>query len=153
MSRTLFTGLSDGVIRLAPLTRFNWEECLGLEVEQSQRNHLPSILHSIAQSKFEACTPCGIFSQGTLCGFLLFCQFQQACWITRVMVDRRWQRQGIGGRAVALAIRHLQSHPGCREIRTSVAGQNFAALQLFRLAGFVPIGDEEGDEVVMRFRG
>lgn len=143
---------SDGVVRVAPLTRFNWEQVLDLEPEPAQRAFMPDLLHSIAQSKFENCTPCGIWHQGALCGFLLYCQFQQACWISRVLVDRRWQRQGIAQRAVNLVVKHLRSHPGCREIRTSVAAENFAALALFVSAGFEPMGDDEA-EVILRFRG
>lgn len=139
---------------LVPLDRFNWELCLKIEIHEAQRAFTPSILHSLAQAKFEQLTPYGVLHQGEVVGFLMFGTFGGICWINRIIIDRKLQGKGIGSAALGLLLRKLRSNTHCQEIRTSYAEGNRAAERLFLGNGFVPMESALGDgEVVMQFAG
>lgn len=136
---------------LIPLDRYNWELCLKIEIHEDQRAYTPGILHSLAQSKFEQLTPNGIVYQGEMVGFLMYGTFGGICWITRIIIDRKVQGQGIGQSALAQLVRKLRGNTHCQEIRTSYAEGNHAAERLFASSGFVPMESAlEDGEVVMR---
>lgn len=139
---------------IVPLDRYNWELCLKIEIHESQRAFTPSILHSLAQAKFEALTPYGVVYQGEMIGFLMYGTFGGICWINRIIIDRQYQGKGLGSAALTLLLRKLRNYTDCKEIRTSYAEENRAAERLFSANGFVPMASALDDgEVVMRYEG
>ena len=86
-------------------------------------------------------------------GFLMYGEFDAICWISRFMIDKRFQEQGIGKTALRQLLDLLRSQPRCREIRTSFSRKNALAEYFFRAQGFEPIGDGLDKEIVMRYRG
>jgi diamine N-acetyltransferase len=144
---------NDLRVTIKPLTRFSWEKATTLQLHEYQEDFMPSVLFSIAQSKFENLFPYGIFQGEELVGFLMYGEFDGVCWVSRIMVDKHHQEQGIGKTALRQLLDILRSHPKCREIRTSFARQNALAEYFFRSAGFEMIGEGVGNEMVMRFRG
>lgn len=139
-------------VSLTLLNRLNWETVIDLEVDNDQKEFVPDNLYSIAQSKFENCSPFGILFGTRMVGFIMYCNFSQICWINRVMVDRYHQRQGIGTQAISLLIQKLKPNPACREIRTSIKRENAIAEYVFMQAGFKRMGEVDG-EVIMRYSG
>ena len=140
-------------IQISPLTRFNWEKATELQLQDYQKDFLPSVMYSLAQSKFENLHPLGIFENDTLVGFLMYGEFDGRCWINRVMIDKDFQEQGIGKAALRQLLDLLRRNPKCREIRTSFARQNALAEYFFRSAGFELLDDGLVDEIVMVYRG
>lgn len=140
---------TDPEIRVVRLNRLNWEAVLELRPDEDQKDYLPDNLYSIAQSKFENCTPFGILQGAAWVGFIMYCNFDGICWINRIMVDYRFQKHGIGRKALDLMIKQLRLNPGCQEIRTSFVQHNALAEYLFKSAGFRRIGEPVGDEIVM----
>lgn len=138
-------------VTISPLTRFNWEQVLELELHDYQEDFLPSNLYSLAQSRFEDLEPFGIFLDGKMVGFLMYGEFSGVCWINRVMIDRDYQEKGIGYKAVELLLGKLARHPKCGEIRTSFARQNALAEYFFGKLGFQKISDGLDGEIVMRW--
>lgn len=136
-------------IVIRPLDRFNWTDFLHLELTDSQQQFVPSILHAIAESKFDPCTPMGIWQGNQPVGFLQYCNFNRTCWISRVIIGKDFQRQGIGREALGLLLARLNG-PDCAEIRTSVHKENKAALAFFHQLGFREMGEDEW-ETVLRF--
>ncbi|MEY3443697.1 MAG: hypothetical protein RLZZ519_1978, partial [Bacteroidota bacterium] len=59
---------TDPTVQIKPLTRFNWEQATSLQLHDYQEDFLPSVLFSIAQSKFENLFPYGIFEGEELVG-------------------------------------------------------------------------------------
>ena len=147
------TPSTDQKVQIKPLTRFNWEQATRLELFDYQEDFLPSVLFSIAQSKFENLYPYGIFEGDHLVGFLMYGEFDAICWISRIMIDKNHQEQGIGKAALRQLLDLLRNQPKCKEIRTSFARQNALAEYFFRTSGFEPIGDGLDKEIVMRYRG
>ena len=124
--------LSDGVIEVYPLDRFNWESVAGLKVREDQQAFLPENLFSIAQSRFEPGSEVlGIRYKGIPVGMLIcLLQTSGVLWISRIMVEAGHQRLGIGKRALKLLLHYEEGRTGVREIRTSVAKTNLFAFGL-----------------------
>ena len=140
-------------VTVRPLNRFNWENAANLELHDYQTDFMPSNLHSIAQSKYENLTPCGIFAGDDLVGFLMYGNFSGVYWINRIMVDKAYQELGFGREALGKLLLQLKSKPDCHEIRTSFVRQNAIAEYFFGKAGFKRIADGLDDEIVMRWMG
>lgn len=140
-------------VQIRPLTRFNWEEATRLQLHDYQEDFLPSILFSLAQSKFEHLFPYGIFEGERMVGFLMYGEFDAICWISRFMIDKHHQEQGVGKMALRQLLDLLRSQPKCKEIRTSFSRKNALAEYFFRSQGFEPMGDALEKEIVMRWRG
>lgn len=133
---------------IVPLDRYNWEQSLAISVAPDQRAFLPSILHSLAQSKFENLTPMGVLHHAKMVGFLMYGEFSGLCWINRIMIDQQFQGQGIGKAALSLLLEQLKRKRSCREIRTSYAIHNEGAANLFRSVGFRANPDPIDQEIV-----
>jgi diamine N-acetyltransferase len=138
-------------VTISELTRFNWENALELELHDYQKDFLPEVMYSIAQSKFENLHPYGIFLNGTMVGFLMYGIFGGVSWISRIMVDKNHQEKNIGTEALQLILKKLTRHPDSAEIRTSFSHQNALAEYFFTTNGFKRIPGNLGDEIVMRY--
>lgn len=134
------------------LTRYNWEEATQLRLYDYQEDYLPGVLHTIAQSKYENVFPHGIFLGERMVGFIAYGEFSGVCWVSRVLVDRDFQNQGVGRDALAILLGRLRKDPKCREIRTSFAKQNALAEYFFGSMGFEKLGEGLDDEIVMVLR-
>lgn len=139
-------------ITLRPLNRFNWEAATQLELHDYQSDFMPSILHSIAQSKFEKLEPMGIFAEDDLVGFAMYGNFSGVCWINRIMLDKAHQEKGYGKKALQLILNKIKTRPNCQEIRTSFVHANALAEYFFGKMGFQRITDGLDGEIVMRWR-
>ena len=142
---------TDRKVVVKPLNRFTWEKATHLELHDYQEDFLPSVLYSLAQSKFENLFPYGIFDGDALVGFLMYGEFDGVCWISRIMVDKAHQTKGIGRKALSQILEVLRSQPRCKEIRTSFARQNALAEYFFKSAGFEQIAEGLDKEIVMRW--
>ena len=136
-------------IKLQPITRLNWEQCIALEPEDVQKKHIPSNLFSLAQAHYEQCEPFGIYFGEKMVGFLMICYFSQIPWITRIMIDKEFQGNGWGAKALQEAIAYIKSKTGVYEIRTTIASSNALAEHLFTQAGFKRKSDIDEKEFMM----
>lgn len=136
---------------LIPLTGFNWEQVASLELAENQKDFLPDNLFSIAQSKFDVKTiPFGIIYKEHVVGFAMYANRNGIFWITRIMVDKNYQQQGIGSTALRKLVEMIRRKSDCREVRTSVSRDNIWGQYLFAAGGFEPMGQDE-KEVIMKY--
>lgn len=135
-------------VHLVPLDRYNWEKLLDLQISPDQQAFLPSTLYSLAQSKFEDLTPLAIMADEQLVGYVMYGEFGGICWITRIVIDHEFQRQGLGRAALEELLHQLQRNIRCKEIRTSHAPSNYAAEAFFESLGFEPVAQPLENEVV-----
>ncbi len=130
------------------LNRFNWENYLSIEITQSQKEFCPSVLYSLAQAFFENAFAYGINHQGSPAGFILCLESSNFYWISRFMIDFRFQNKGIGKAALWILLRQINQKSGGKEVRTSFNPQNLPAYNLFSNAGFIPLNTTLGEETV-----
>ena len=138
---------------IIPLDRFNWEQCLHIEVAPEEQAFVPSVLYSLAQAKFENLHPFGIKANGEFVGFLMYGEFSGICWINRVIIDAQHKREGIGRTAILQLVERLKHNIRCKEIRASYAKENHAAREFFYSLGFIPLEDVLKEEEVVVFAG
>ncbi|RMG26054.1 MAG: GNAT family N-acetyltransferase [Bacteroidetes bacterium] len=138
--------------QIIPLDRYNWELCLKIEMKPEQRAYMPSVLYSIAQSKFENLEPYGIMHRGKMVGFIMYGNFGGICWINRIVIDKDHQRKGLGRAAMKQLLEILKGKIRCKEIRTSYATSNHVAAAFFASLGFQPLPSNFDDEVIAQYR-
>lgn len=144
-------------IRLEEVTRENLRVVCLLKVDPEQEDFVAPNAFSIAQSKY--CPdfhPRAIYRGDEPVGFLMYCVLEPEekpdDWsITRLMVDRNRQREGIGRRALRLAIDEVRVRaPGAR-ITIYYEPENKVAKRLYASFGFEEVGVEDG-EIVAELR-
>jgi GNAT superfamily N-acetyltransferase len=72
-------------------------------------------------------------------------------YLWRLLVDRRHQRRGIGGRIISLVIDHARDQ-GATTLLTSWSEGPGGPEPFYRRLGFEPTGEIEDDEIVARLQ-
>ena len=140
-------------MRMAPITEENLEECIRLNVAEEQRKFVATNLYSLAQAYVYPNTahPFALCDGEKMVGFAMLemDETEQKYALWRFMIDARFQGKGYGRAALALLIAHMRSR-GAQEISLSYVPGNEAGEHLYRAMGFVPTGDVDGGEIVMK---
>jgi diamine N-acetyltransferase len=140
-------------IVLRPITKDNWEEAAGLQVREDQADFVAPNAWSIAESKFyPALQPMAICDDETMVGFLMYGVDPQdgQYWLYRFMIDRRYQRRGLGRAGLARLIDLLGRTPGCTGLNVGYDPKNLVAERLYLNAGFVRTGLAPWGELTAR---
>lgn len=86
-------------------------------------------------------------------GFLMYGEFQyrdELRWfVSRLLVDRRYQRRGYGRSAMLAVIERLRTQHGARTVWLSYSPDNAIALKLFHSLGFEPVGEASYGEILV----
>jgi len=136
-------------VQLVELNRLNWHKVIDIQLDEYQKQFIPSPLYCIAQSAFEKnAKRYGIEYEGKIVGLLIVLFSPPICWLTRIMVDLPFQGKGIGGKAVKQLITELSHTPRFREIRATVARENARGAQFFQNLGFEFHGMIDDEEIV-----
>jgi diamine N-acetyltransferase len=135
--------LSDAPVKIVPLDAKNWEDAANLTLLPEQEGFVAPNVRSIAESRFHPeLQPCAIYAGQTMVGFCMYARNPDdgQYWIYRFMIDQRYQRQGLGLRAITALIERIASLPNVPEINIGYDDHNEPARQLYRRAGFVEGG-------------
>jgi diamine N-acetyltransferase len=130
------------MIVLMPITVQNWEAAAALELEPHQESWIRSNVWSIAESLYHPeLKPFGIYRGGTMVGFLMYGSAWQdgRVWIFRLMIDRKYQGQGLGKEALERVIRRMRDE-GYTEVNIGWDPENEVAERLYLKSGFEPTG-------------
>lgn len=136
-------------VHLRPITTENLDECLRLELDESQEGLVASNATSLAQAYADAnLTPLAIYDAAArgyaakvpvpMVGFTMYEVAAGVGFVLRLMIDRRHQRKGYGSATVREVIRRVRLDPRVEQVATSHRRENQAAASLFRSLGFVP---------------
>jgi diamine N-acetyltransferase len=140
---------------LEPIDASNWRAVADLEVHPSQRRFVAEPSRYLALCAYGGTwTPWAVRLGDDVIGMLMWAIDPEdgACWLGGVLIDRRWQRRGLGRRAVAAALRRLAAAGTGVGFALSYDPDNEAARRTYRALGFVETGEREGTEVVARLR-
>ena len=140
------------MIVLMPITVQNWESAASLDVDDQQRDFIRSNAWSIAESLYHPeLKPMGIYRGGTMVGFLMYGSAQQdgRVWIFRIMIDRRYQGQGLGKEALQRVLRRMRDE-GYTEVNIGWDPANEVAERLYLKQGFQSTGMAEWGEKTAR---
>lgn len=135
--------LHNAPIRIVPLDAENWEEAANLTLRPDQVEFIAPNVASIAESRFHPeLQPCAIYAGKTMVGFCMYARSNHdgEYWIYRFMIDQRYQRQGLGLRAMTELVSRIAALPNAPEINIAYDDHNEAARQLYQRAGFIEGG-------------
>ena len=151
------TGPREKIVNavLREITMDNFRECIELSVAEEQKGFVASNTYSLAEAKADGVSvPLAIYSDDRMVGFIMydFEPKEDRGYITRLMVDQRFQGNGHGRSAMRQVIDRLKQIPACKEIQTSFAPENTTADGLYTSLGFDRTGEMNEGEIVLRLR-
>ncbi len=147
------------IVELHPVTAENWRALIALQVREDQRGFVASNLFSIAESQFGfeeeghwSYHPFGVYSDGEPVGFYMYglnpahSRFQG--FVTRLMVDEKFQGRGYGRETMKLALEIFRVDERIRAAGISYEPHNAAARSLYASLGFEETGELVGQELL-----
>ncbi|MBU3113065.1 GNAT family N-acetyltransferase [Clostridium lacusfryxellense] len=142
-------------IAIKKIDESNWRECIKLEVAESQKKFIPSNLYSVAESKFEnEMKIFGVYLNDIMIGFASYILDKQGDMnLYKLMIDRGYQQNGYGKRALIILIDIIKNETKNKEIWLSLHPNNFVAINLYCDYGFNQeiTGLEEEDEIFFKY--
>ncbi len=140
------------MIILKEINEENFRDCTRLSVSEHQKNFVAPNVYSIAQAyiHYGSAFPYGIYQDDQMVGFVMLGHNKedQEFWLWRLMIDEKFQRQGLGREAVKLALEKFREM-GASEVFLSYEPENHGADALYRSFGWLPTGKIEHGEIVM----
>jgi len=139
-------------VTLLSVNRDNWREVARLEVNESQREFVAEPTYYLALCNYgELWQPLAIYLDQEVIGFMMWAVDTDdgSCWLGGILIDKKYQRQGYGQRAIQAAISILGEKHGYQHFALSYSPDN-PAKHLYHNLGFKETDDWEGDEVVAR---
>lgn len=140
-------------VELRAVTVENFDAVIALDVSDDQRVYLDSNVESLAWAYVAIdCHPLAIVAGGTPVGLAAYGHVPAdgRTWIVHFMVDRRWQRRGVGRAALGLLLAHVDAVSGGAAIGVAVHPDNAPAVRLYEAFGFSDTGRVQNGEIVMR---
>ncbi len=147
---------------LQEVTRENWRAALQLAVHPEQQRFIADVVPIAAIALAKAYIrpggllwlPYAFYADDEMVGFTELAYEPGSAdnyWIFHFFIDRAYQGQGYGKRALRLFLDFItRQHPNCRAICLTVHPENIAAQRLYAQTGFRPTGDERDGEPVYR---
>jgi diamine N-acetyltransferase len=135
-------------IELKKIKDQNWREAMELSVHEEQQKFVASVTPPVAIALAKAyirpdgkvVEPYGVYYQNVIAGFLnlhFTPESKEDYWIFHFFIDKRYQRSGIGSKALNELIKQIkQNHPRCRRIRLTVHPENEAGKIFYLKYGF-----------------
>jgi len=145
---------------IRPVSKDNWRELIKLQVRADQKDFVASNVKSIAESQFGFDEPgfghwdfhpFGIYDDGDFpVGFLMygynFGHPKQQAFISRLMVDEKFQRKGYGRFGMQKMLEIFRADELIRAVGISYEPGNEVARKLYASLGFVETGEVLGDD-------
>jgi diamine N-acetyltransferase len=142
-------------VSIRPVDSKNWRDVAALQVEAHQRNYVADPTYYLALCCYDGLWhPMAVLAGEKVIGFLMWAVDDEdgSCWLGGIIIDRRWQRRGLGRKAVEATIELLAKEHGYRDFALSYQPGNEAARRAYAAVGFEETGEQEDDEVVARLR-
>jgi diamine N-acetyltransferase len=148
--------LSDATpeVTFREVTKETLREILLLKVAPAQEHFVAPNEISIAEAHFSPDVAWfrAIYSGETPVGFVMLedDESKPRYYLWRFMIDARYQRTGIGRRALELLFEHVRARPGADTLWTSVVPGEGSPGPFYERLGFVYTGEYDEGELVMR---
>lgn len=140
-------------ISLQPVNADNYWDVISLTVADDQKEFVLDNAVSIGQAYVQQeLVPLAIVQDGTPVGFIMYCldRDDHEYWIYRLMVDQRFQGQGIGREAMAQALARIRQDEAHRCVYLDVHLESQRAVKLYERCGFRFTGQGAGRSHIMR---
>lgn len=139
---------------LIEITMDNFEECINLQVDDSQKGFVATNSYSLSEAFADKVSiPRAIYVDAEMIGFIMydFDLDKSTGFISRLMVDRRYQKNGYAREAMQTVIQEFKNIPECKYIQLSYCKDNDNARRLYEQLGFVKTGEfTDNGEVICK---
>jgi diamine N-acetyltransferase len=175
MSQSEISVSKTSIVTLREVTKENHVTILDLRVTPEQEKFVAGNAFSVAQAYFEEKAWFrAIYADDTPVGFVMLYDdaAKSEYFLWRFMIDRRYQKFGLGKQAIALLIEHVKSRPNATELgvscvpgdvqpRKSATTDEVGTSRIFEVEspcpfyeklGFVYTGEKDGDELIMKLQ-
>jgi diamine N-acetyltransferase len=147
---------SRPVVTLRPVDAGTWRQVAALTVAPGQERFVAAATYYLALCAYgDVWHPLSVHdADDRVVGFLMWGVDDEdgSCWLGGVLVDRSYQRRGLGRAAVVEALRTLRPATDAAGFALSYRPDNEVAKRLYAGLGFVETGEVDDDEVVARRR-
>ncbi|WP_145330082.1 GNAT family N-acetyltransferase [Paenibacillus xylanexedens] len=149
------------IIQIHPVTRDNWVQALQISLHENQKLLVPSITEGLAYAYIkpwdEAFDPYVLQIEGKIMGFFYISYTPESTdnyWIGGFQIDKTFQGQGMGKRALRAIIDFINyKHPLCQIISLTVERDNHIAQHLYTSMSFISENlTNSDDEVIYRLK-
>ena len=141
-------------VSLREVTKQTLRDITRLRVRPDQEHLVATNAESVAEAYFSRDTAWfrAVYSGDTPVGFVMLEDDPAAgrYYLWRFMIDAKYQRGGIGRRALELLFDHVRTRPGARVLYTSCVPGEGSPGPFYEKLGFVYTGEEDEGELVMR---
>lgn len=143
------------MIELRQITRDNFEEIVNLKVTDEQTAFVSTVAHSLAQAWLykDTAFPFAIYNNNTPVGFIMLGYYEERNQYTlwKFLIDEKYQNNGYGKQALALAVNFLSANFNAEEIYVGVSVNNETAKHLYMTFGFQPTGRTENGTEELKY--
>lgn len=146
--------IDQGEVTLREITKETVRSIVKLKVSPRQEQFVASNGMSLAEAMYSPDVAWfrAIYRGDTPVGFVMLSDnpSKPEYYLWRFMIDERYQRQGIGEKALRLVIDHVRTRPNATELLTSVVPGDGTPGPFYEGLGFAYTGQEDDGELVMR---
>ena len=143
------------MLELREINRDNFDDVVKLSVYDEQKDFVASNTFSLAQAKaYPECIPMAVYNDAALVGFAMYGRDLEdnEYWISRLMIDKRYQKMGYGRAAIQCILEELRLNKDCQRVYISFEPENTGAKGLYESLGFAPDGRVIDGEIVYCLR-
>lgn len=141
-------------VTLREITKETVRQIVKLKVTSEQEQFVATNGMSIAEAHYSPDVAWfrAVYVEDVPAGFVMLSDnpSKQEYYLWRFMIDARFQRQGIGQRALELVMDYVRTRPGGTVLLTSVVPGEGTPGPFYQKMGFIYTGEEDDGELVMR---
>lgn len=147
-------------VSLREITEANRAEVESLRVSPEQENYVDGVADSLVEAA-ETPAACpwyrAVYAGDVPVGFVMISdgipdghpEYLGPYYLWRLLIDARWQRQGLGAATLDLVVDYLRTRPRARALLTSVVPGPASPLPFYLRYGFSPTGQAfDGEDVL-----
>jgi diamine N-acetyltransferase len=146
----------DASVTLREVTKDTVRSVVGLAVSPEQKGFVAPNAVSISQAYFERDRAWfrAVYAGETPVGFVMLSDDpdKPEYYLWRFMIDHRYQRSGIGRRALELLIEHVRTRPRATDLLTSCVPGEGTPIPFYEKLGFALTGEKDDGELVMKLK-
>lgn len=142
-------------IRLEPITEDNFIEAFNLQLAEGQEKFVSHPIRSLAQAYVyrNQCQPFAICNDEKMVGYVMVIYDydipEYDIW--HMMIDKTYQGCGYAQDALQKCLKYIDGHPfgDSNRVVLTCNKENYAALHIYKKAGFSFTGEQDEEEVEM----
>lgn len=135
-------------VSLSHVIKDNYEKVCDLDVEKEQEEYVACNMWSLVESMFnDGYETRAIYLDSEPVGFFMWVKESlNKVSIWRFMIDKKYQNQGIGRKALEIALSEIKQDSNLEEIEICYRPDNPVAKGFYSSFGFVEVGMDDEDE-------